>query len=96
MKQNDEYHKTVKYYDLKIDKNSYQTKDVITSILKISALPPHAFYYLGAALKYLIRVGRKNTDNKEMIKDLLKTKDYIQFIIDELESEEKENLSKNL
>ena len=87
--ENKEHHKSVKYYDLMIGGQSYQTKDIIASVLKISALPAHTYYYLGAALKYLVRVGRKNPDKKEMVKDLLKVKDYIQFIIDELEQEDK-------
>lgn len=74
------------YYKMQIKGIEIETKDIINAILESSALPKSCLFNLGNVIKYISRAGKK--EGEPTIKDLKKARDYINFIIEELEDAE--------
>ncbi len=71
---------------------SIEVIDIINALIESSALPKSCLFNLGNVIKYILRAGKK--ENEPILKDLKKARDYIDFMIREVEKEKTKNKRK--
>ena len=86
MKSDEYVQKALHYQGIQIGDEEYETWEIITGILQHLDLPSQSYWYLGDALKYILRIGKKfedkaaNTKQAKAVQDVEKAIYYLNKI----------------